>query len=154
MASSQLEDPGEVRARSRRRRGTRSSPTARPFGHVVNRRLDAVALNPQPLPPHESVVGAQLLENVLVSAIIVVGGKGAGEGAARAARRDRRLVRHRVAAQVAQAQAAEGLGRGPGLRRGRPGRRRAWPTSTTTRPELQEALGAAAEQLAEAAGGR
>ena len=39
---------------------------------------DAVALNPQPLPPHESVVGAQLVENLLVGAIIVVGGREGG----------------------------------------------------------------------------
>ena len=121
-------------------------------GHVVNSRLDAVALNPQPLPPHESVVGAQLLENVLISAIIVVGGKGAAReppccaprsttGAARAGRSkwpkpkppkgwDEGLVF--AGAALAAANLAGQYDHAP---------------------DLQEALGAAAEQLAEAAGG-
>ena len=110
----------------------------------MNRRIDAVALNPQPLPPHEAVVGAQLLENVLVSAIIVVGGRGAGEGAG-----------------VLRAEIDDWCGTGwpgkwpkPKPRRagtrawsspGRPAAA-AWPSSTTT-PRVQEALGAAAEQL-------
>ncbi len=120
--------------------------------HVVNRRGDAVSLNPQPLPPLEAVVGAQLLENVLVSAIIIVGGKGAGEGAG--------VLRAEIddwcgtgwPRQVAPAQAPEGLGREPGLRRRRARRRRPSPTQYDHSPEMQEALGAAAEQLAEAAG--
>ena len=43
-------------------------------------RVDAVALNPQPLPPAEAEVGSQLLQNVLYGAIIVVGGRGEGAG--------------------------------------------------------------------------
>ncbi|HYN66636.1 MAG TPA: hypothetical protein VES93_07080 [Ornithinibacter sp.] len=120
---------------------------------VVPRRVDAVALNPQPLPPHESVVGAQLLENVLVSAIIIVGGKGAGEGAG-----------------VLRAEIDDWCGTGWPGKWPRPKQRRDWDQSLVFAgaalaaaslaeqydhaPEMQEALGAAAEQLAEAAGGR
>lgn len=51
-----------------------------PILSAVHGRGEAVALNPQPLPPLEAVVGAQLLQNVLTGAIIVVGGReGAGE---------------------------------------------------------------------------
>ena len=123
------------------------------FAHVVNRRIDAVALNPQPLPPHEAVVGAQLLENVLVSAIIVVGGRGAGEGAG-----------------VLRAEIDDWCGTGWPGKWPKPKPRRDWDDSLVFAgaalaaaglaeqydhaPELQEALGAAAEQLAEAAGGR
>jgi hypothetical protein len=121
--------------------------------HVVNRRLDAVALNPQPLPPHESVVGAQLLENVLVSAIIVVGGRGAGEGAA-----------------VLRAEIDDWCGTGWPRTWPRPRPPKGWDDGMVFAgaalaaaslaeqydhaPELQEALGAAAEQLAEVAAGR
>ncbi|MBM6401784.1 hypothetical protein [Phycicoccus sonneratiae] len=55
-----------------------------PHGHLVARgvgRLDVAALNPQPLPPKEAEVGADLLRGVLLGAIIVVGGRdGAGKG--------------------------------------------------------------------------
>jgi len=120
---------------------------------VVNSRLDAVALNPQPLPPHESVVGAQLLENVLISAIIIVGGKGAGEGAA-----------------VLRSEIDDWCGTGWPHKWPKPKQRKGWDEGMVFAgaalaaanlagqydhaPDLQEALGAAAEQLAEAAGGR
>ncbi len=120
---------------------------------VVTRRFDAVALNPQPLPPHESVVGAQLLENVLVSAIIIVGGKGAGEGAG-----------------ALRAEIDDWCGTGWPRKWPQPKPRRGWDESLVFAgaavaaaslaeqydhaPEMQEALGAAAEQLAEAAVGR
>jgi len=121
--------------------------------HVVNRRLDAVALNPQPLPPHESAVGARLLENVLVSAIIVVGGRDAGEGAA-----------------MLRAEVDDWCGTGWPHKWPRPRTPKGWDDTQVFAgaalaaaslaaqydhaPELQEALGAAAEQLAEAAVGR
>jgi hypothetical protein len=121
--------------------------------HVVNRRGDAVSLNPQPLPPLESVVGAQLLENVLVSAIIVVGGKGAGEGAG-----------------VLRAEIDDWCGTGWPGKWPRPKPPKGWDESQVFAgaalaaaaladqydhsPQMQEALGAAAEQLAEAAVGR
>jgi hypothetical protein len=116
-------------------------------------KLDAVALNPQPLPPHESVVGAQLLENVLVSAIIIVGGRGADEGAA-----------------VLRAEIDDWCGTGWPRRWPRPTPPKGWDEGMVFTgaalaaatlaeqydhaPELQEVLGAAAEQLAEAAVGR
>ena len=39
------------------------------------RGAEEVALNPQPLPPHEAAVGAALVGRLLDSAIIVVGGR-------------------------------------------------------------------------------
>lgn len=120
---------------------------------VVTRRGDAVALNPQPLPPHESVVGAQLLENLLVSAIIVVGGRGAEEGAG-----------------ALRTEIDDWCGTGWPGKWPRPKPPRGWDDGLVFAgaalaaanlaaqydhaPELQEALGAAAEQLAEAAAGR
>lgn len=120
---------------------------------VVTRRADAVSLNPQPLPPHESVVGAQLLENVLVSAIIVVGGRGAGAGA-----------------EALRAEIDDWCGTGWPGKWPRPRPPKGWDdglvfagaalaaanlaTQYEHAPELQAALGAAAEQLAEAAGRR
>jgi len=120
---------------------------------VVSRRGDAVFLNPQPLPPLEAAVGARLLENVLVSAIIIVGGRGAGEGAG-----------------VLRTEIDDWCGTGWPGRWPRPKQPEGWDESQVFAgaalaaanlaaqydhsPELQEALGAAAEQLAEAAGGR
>jgi hypothetical protein len=53
-----------------------------PKGRVHERLLDRVGemvtLNPQPLPPHESVIGARLVQSLTSSAIIVVGGREAG----------------------------------------------------------------------------
>jgi hypothetical protein len=99
------------------------------------------------------VVGAQLLENVLVSAIIVVGGKGAGEGAG-----------------VLRAEIDDWCGTGWPGKWPRPKPPKGWDESQVFAgaalaaaaladqydhsPEMQEALGAAAEQLAEAAVGR
>jgi hypothetical protein len=45
-----------------------------PHGPVARVGED-VALNPQPLPPHEEVVGARLLDRILLCSIIVVGGR-------------------------------------------------------------------------------
>jgi len=120
---------------------------------LVPRRGDAVSLNPQPLPPVESVVGAQLFENVLFSAIIVVGGRDAGEGAG-----------------ALRAEIDDWCGTGWPGKWPRPRPTRGWDDSQVFAgaalaaaslaeqydhsPEMQEALGAAAEQLAEAAGGR
>jgi hypothetical protein len=120
---------------------------------VVHRRGDAVSLNPQPLPPLAAVAGARLLENVLVSAIIIVSGRDAGEGAA-ALRTEiddwcgtgwpRRWPRPRHAAGWDQSQVFAGAAlAAAGLA-----------AQYDHFPEMQEALGAAAEQLAEAAGGR
>jgi hypothetical protein len=118
--------------------------------HVVNRRGDAVSLNPQPLPPLEAVVGAQQLENLLVSAIIIVGGRGAGEGAG-----------------ALRAEIDDWCGTGWPGRWPRPTPPKGWDESQVFAgaalaaaslagqyehsPEMQSALGAAAEQLAEAA---
>jgi hypothetical protein len=128
-------------------------PQGPPTARVVTRRADAVSLNPQPLPPHESVVGAQLLENVLVSAIIVVGGRGAGDGA-----------------EVLRAEIDDWCGTGWPHKWPRPHPPKGWDDGMVFAgaalaaanlaaqydhaPELQAALGAAAEQLAEAAGRR
>ena len=53
-----------------------------PRGRVHERLLDRVGemvtLNPQPLPPHESVIGARLVQSLTSSAIIVVGGRDPG----------------------------------------------------------------------------
>jgi hypothetical protein len=116
---------------------------------VVTRRTDAVSLNPQPLPPHESVVGAALLENVLVSAIIIVGGRGQGDGAG-----------------ALRAEIDDWCGTGWPGRWPRPKPHKGWDDSLVFSgaalaaaaladqydhaPEMQEALAAAAEQLAEA----
>jgi hypothetical protein len=120
---------------------------------VVHRRGDAVSLNPQPLPPREAVVGARLLENVLVSAIIIVSGRDAGEGAG-----------------ALRTEIDDWCGTGWPRRWPRPKQAEGWDESQVFAgaalaaaglaaqydhfPEMQEALGAAAEQLAEAAGGR
>ncbi|MFL6153241.1 MAG: hypothetical protein ACJ72B_12745 [Ornithinibacter sp.] len=117
---------------------------------AVNRRGDAVSLNPQPLPPVEAVVGAQLLENVLVSAIIVVGGRDAGEGAG-----------------ALRAEIDDWCGTGWPRKWPRPKPPKGWDDAQVFAgaalaaaglaaqydhsPQMQEALGAAAEQLAEAA---
>ena len=45
-------------------------------GHVVRQRGVEVSLNPQPLPPVEVEVGAVQLRNLLLSSIIIVGGRG------------------------------------------------------------------------------
>lgn len=120
---------------------------------LFGRRGDAVSLNPQPLPPLEAVVGAQLLENVLVSAIIIVGGRGAGE-----------------AAGLLRAEIEDWCGTGWPGKWPRPKSPRGWDDSQVFAgaalaaaslagqydhsPDMQEALGAAAEQLAEAAASR
>ena len=46
------------------------------------RGVEEVALNPQPLPPHEAAVGAALVGRLLSSAIIVVGGREESPGRA------------------------------------------------------------------------
>ena len=78
-------------------------------GSFTPRLAEHVALNPQPLPPHEAVIGARLLENVLSSAIIIEGGKGGGE-AGRALQGDRgndsRIGADAHKARVAQRQVA------------------------------------------------
>jgi len=117
---------------------------------LVNRRGAAVSLNPQPLPPVEATVGAQLLENVLVSAIIIVGGKDAGE-----------------AAGLLRAEIDDWCGTGWPHRWPKPTPPKGWDDSQVFagaalaaanlaaqydhNPQVQDALGAAAEQLAEAA---
>jgi hypothetical protein len=119
--------------------------------HLGSRRGDAVSLNPQPLPPVEAVVGARLVENVLVSAIIIVGGRDTGEAAGRL-----------------RAEIDDWCGTGWPHKWPRPKPPKGWDESQVFAgaalaaaalaaqydhaPELQDALGAAAEQLAEAAG--
>ena len=50
-----------------------------PRGRVHERLLDRVgemvSLNPQPLPPHESVIGARLVQSLTSAAIIIVSGR-------------------------------------------------------------------------------
>ncbi len=118
--------------------------------YLGGRRGDAVSLNPQPLPPIEAAVGAQLVENVLVSAIIIVGGRDTGE-----------------AAGLLRAEIEDWCGTGWPHKWPKPKSPRGWDDSQVFAgaalaaanlaaqydhaPELQDALGAAAEQLAEAA---
>lgn len=51
-----------------------------PHGHLLARvgGHDAVALNPQPIPPLEARTGADLMRGVLLTSIIIVGGKDGG----------------------------------------------------------------------------
>jgi hypothetical protein len=120
---------------------------------LFSRRGDAVSLNPQPLPPIEAVVGAQLLENVLVSAIIIVSGRDTGE-----------------AAGLLRAEIDDWCGTGWPHKWPKPKPPKGWDDSQVFAgaalaaanlaaqydhsPQLQDALGAAAEQLAEAAAAR
>ncbi len=41
-------------------------------------RFEEVELNPQPLPPREAAIGARMLESLLWSSIIIVGGRDGG----------------------------------------------------------------------------
>lgn len=125
-----------------------------PHGPVLAgaaRRGDAVALNPQPLPPVEAEVGADLMRGVLYGAIIVVGGRGASPGAALLEEID------------------DWCGTGWPRRWPRPKPPRGWDDGQVLAaaavtaaglaaqydhdPEMQEALGAAAERLMDAAAG-
>lgn len=46
-----------------------------PVGRHVLDRLGDVALNPQPLPPIEAAVGAKMVDTLLFTSIIIVGGR-------------------------------------------------------------------------------
>ncbi|GIL35079.1 hypothetical protein LG324_19500 [Phycicoccus jejuensis] len=48
-----------------------------PAWSVVGR-FDEVELNPQPLPPREAAIGARMLESLLWTSIIIVGGRDGG----------------------------------------------------------------------------
>jgi len=53
-------------------------PKGRVHARLLDRVGEMVTLNPQPLPPHESVIGARLVQSLTSSAIIVVGGREPG----------------------------------------------------------------------------
>lgn len=122
-------------------------------GSFTPRLGEHVALNPQPLPPHEAVVGARLLENVLTSAIIIQGGRGGSGDAGR----------------MLMTEIEDWCGTGWPGKWPKPKGLDGWDDSLVFagaalaaagladqydhNPEMQEALGAAAEQLAGAAGG-
>ncbi len=116
-------------------------------GRLVHRLGAEAALNPQPLPPVEAQIGAVQLENLLVSAIIIVGGRGGtsafmediddwcGTGWPRKWPRPKSATDWDESVVFAGAAlAAAGLA-----------------DQYDHAPEMQEALGKAAEQLAERA---
>ena len=110
-------------------------PGQRPRRHTARR--DAVALNPQPLPPHEAVVGRPAARERARLGDHHRRRQGGRRGRRRAAGRDRRLVRHRLARQVAPAQAAAAAGTTAWSSPERRSPPPAWPSSTTTPPRCR-----------------